>query len=138
MIIRSYVKSDVDEITKLALELHDNYVFNLNNFSSCFVCMENNHIIGFVTYFILYEKAEIIDICVKTEYRKKKIGTKLIEKVIDECYKNCCENITLEVNINNQVALNFYNCFDFKIVARRKNYYNNGTDDAYVMEKKLR
>lgn len=138
MIIRSYVKSDVDEITKLALELHDNYVFNLNNFSSCFVCMENNHIIGFATYFILYEKAEIIDICVKTEYRKKKIGTKLIEKVIDECYKNCCENITLEVNINNQVALNFYNCFDFKIVARRKNYYNNGTDDAYVMEKKLR
>ena len=138
MIIRRYIKSDIDEITKLARNLHVNYTFDLNEFSSCLVCTENDCIIGFITYFILYEKAEIIDIYVKMKYRKKKIGTKLIKKVIDECYKKDCENITLEVDINNQAALDFYYSFDFKIVARRQHYYNNGMDDAYVMEKKLR
>ncbi len=138
MIVRRYTKSDVFGITKLAYNLHDNYVFNLDEFSSCFVCIDKGHVIGFITYSVIYERAEIIDIYIEKEYRRQKIGTKIIKKVIDECYKNNCENITLDVDIYNQAALDFYYSFDFKIVARRQHYYKNSMDDAYVMEKKLR
>lgn len=137
MIIRKYHKKDIEEITNMGLNLHANYKFDLNDFSFCLVCEEDDAIIGFITYSIIYERAEILDIYVSKIHRKEKIGTKLLEKVILECVNKLCENITLEVDINNQVALDFYYSFDFKIVARRKDYYNNGMDDAYVMEKEV-
>lgn len=138
MIIRNYQNNDVGEITKLAVNLHPNYVFSLNEFSSCMVSEEKNKIIGFIVYDIMYDRAEIIDIYVSENHRRKKVGSSLIKKVIDECYKNNCENITLDVDIYNQAALDFYYDFDFKIVARRQHYYKDSMDDAYVMEKKLR
>jgi ribosomal protein S18 acetylase RimI-like enzyme len=45
------------------------------------------------------------------------------------------ENITLEVNINNEYAIRLYEKYKFKKVAIRKAYYN-GTD-GYLMERKM-
>jgi ribosomal-protein-alanine N-acetyltransferase len=138
MKIRTFKDTDVEKVNKLGRKLHDNYVFHLNEFSYCLVCEENNDIIGFVTYMVMYEKAEALDIYVENNFRRKKIGTKLLEMVIDECNKKNCENITLEVNVYNRTALDFYYHFGFEIVARREKYYNDGMDDAYVMERKFR
>ena len=43
------------------------------------------------------------------------------------------KKITLEVNINNTIALNLYKKFNFKEVAIRKGYYNG--IDAILMER---
>lgn len=136
MLIRKYNDKDKDKITKMGKHLHKNYVFSLDTFSSCLVCEDDGDVIGFITYDIMYERAEIIDVYVDKDHRRKKVGAHLIEKVISICTDNKCENITLEVNVNNKVALDFYYYFNFKIASRRKNYFNK-QDDAYVMERKL-
>ena len=138
MLVRKYDKNDVDSINALGKKLHNNYKFHLNVFSSCLVCEEENKIIGFISYSIIYDRAEIIDVYIDDSHRRKKYGSRILEAIINECKKKNCVNITLEVNQLNQPALDFYYKHGFKIVANKVHYYNNGQDDAYVMELELR
>ena len=71
MIVRTYRKQDISYINKLGSQLHDNYKFNLDSFSNCFVCEFEDKILGFVTYSIIYERAEIIDIVINENYRRR-------------------------------------------------------------------
>ena len=134
--IRCYKKEDIKSIEALASLLHVNYKFYLDEFSNCLVYEYNNEIIAFITYSIIYERAEIIDIIVKEDYRNNKIGMKLLNAVINICKDQNCENITLEVKVDNKIAINFYKKFNFRVVSTRKDYYENS--NAFLMEKDLR
>lgn len=134
--IERYSESDKNLIEKLGENLHDNYEFLLDEFSDCIVCRENDTIVGFITYSVIYERAEIIDIYVDDKYRRNKIGSILLEEVIRKIRNNNCENVTLEVNIENKNAIKFYESFGFKKEHIRKNYYKDS--DAYLMKLDLR
>ena len=86
-------------------------------------------------YDLIYERCEIEYIAVKKEYRNKKIASKLLEYVINDCKLNNIVNISLEVNVNNISAINLYKKFSFKIEAIREKYFNN--DDAYLMVREV-
>ena len=43
------------------------------------------------------------------------------------------EQIILEVNTENEAAINLYKKFNFRIIHTRKKYYQTG--DAYIMER---
>ena len=132
--IKDYTNKDILDIEILGKNLHNNYKFSLDTFSKCKVIEINNSIIGFITYSIIYDRAEIIDIIIKEEFRNKGYAKKLIEEVIVELNNNQCKNITLEVNEKNP-AVKFYKKIGFEIVSIRKGYYNG--QDGYLMEKKL-
>lgn len=106
--------------------------YNPINNDYTFVCAYklDNKYVGFVIYTILYENAEIIDLYVSSDYRRRGIAKELLKKVIDN--KNI-KNITLEVNINNKNAIMLYNSVGFKEVSIRKGYYNGV--DAILMLK---
>lgn len=91
----------------------------------------DNEVIGFVSYSVIYERAELNYIGVCEEYRRKGIAQKLFDFVYNDLKKNMVENFSLEVNINNKSAINFYLKNGFEIKSIRKNYYGN--DDAYLM-----
>ncbi len=136
MEIRVYKKEDIPMITSLALKLHDNYVFYLDTYSSCLVLEENGNIIGFISYSIIYDRAEIIDVIIDEKYRDKGYGKKLVSEVITIAFSNNCNNITLEVSILNKVAIRLYENMGFEIVGVRKKYYKD--NDGYLMKKDLR
>lgn len=127
------ITSDIklEELEEIFNEYKENYVPINNEFIHNFVYIKNNQIIGFIIYSLMYENIEIIDFFVKKEYRRKKIGKKLLEEVLKNEYKN----ITLEVNENNIPAINLYNKLGFKKVAVRKNYYKDG--NALLMLKEV-
>jgi ribosomal-protein-alanine N-acetyltransferase len=103
-----------------------------NPFSHYLLYIENDKVIGFLNYYLMYEKIEIANFNVLDNYQNKGIGTKLIKYLIDN-YKNI-ENITLEVRKDNIPALKLYKEFNFKEVAIRKGYYNG--IDGILMERK--
>lgn len=92
-------------------------------FSKFIIYLENNEIVGFLDYSVIYERAEINYIFVVENYRGKKIASKLLEFMIESC--KICENITLEVRKSNIVAISLYKKFGFKEGATREKYYNN-------------
>ena len=106
-----------------------------SKFTQMFAYTEDNKIVGVVLYDLIYERCELIQIEVLENYRNQKIASKLLTYMIEDCRKNHIENITLEVKITNQPAINLYKKFGFKEVAIRKRYYQG--IDAILMEKEM-
>lgn len=134
--IRKYKNEDIVPITLLGKELHDDFKFKLDVFSNCLVLEENERVIGFIIYSVIYDRAEIIDIIIDSKYRLKGYGKKLLDYVIDKIKETGCLNVTLEVACNNLPAIKLYESLGFVVEAKRKNYYDN--TDGYLMMLDLR
>ncbi len=85
---------------------------------------------------LFIKKGHVISIAVLEEYRKKSLGSALMQMALDQFSKNGCEISFLEVRTSNENAINIYKKNGYNITERIKGYYNDG-EDAYVMEKKL-
>ncbi|MBE6152838.1 MAG: GNAT family N-acetyltransferase [Firmicutes bacterium] len=104
-----------------------------NPFTHTMVFLDNQKVVGFIKYDVIYEKVEIIYIFICKHCRNKGIATKLIKSLINKVSDK--ENITLEVRTDNKPAIKLYQNNGFEIIATRKKYYDNC--DGYLMEKKL-
>ena len=105
-----------------------------NPFSHYLLFIESDKIIGFINYYLMYDRIEIADFNVLEEYQNNSIGTKLIKYLIDK-YKGTINNITLEVREDNLKAIHIYEKMGFKKVSIRKNYYNG--IDGILMEREM-
>ncbi len=97
--------------------------------------VENNNVLGFIEYSLIYDRIEIDNIEVLKDHRNNGIGTKLIEYLLKISKEKKLINITLEVRKSNYIAQKLYRKMGFKEVAIRKYYY--GDEDAILMEKKV-
>ena len=102
-----------------------------NPFGNFLVYKKDNIIIGYLYYSLIYDRIEINQIEVLKEERRKKIGSNLLQYLID----NNKNNRTLEVKIDNYPAINLYKKYGFKEVAIRKGYYEG--IDGILMERKI-
>ena len=99
-------------------------ITNENNpYSKYLIYTIDNHVIGFINYYLVYERLEIANFNVLDEYQNKGYGDKLLKYLIKK-YQNNKTNITLEVRKDNDKAIYLYEKNGFKNVAIRKNYYN--------------
>ena len=121
---------DISLLKDLFNEYKDNYDPIINDYTKVYAYKIDNKYVSFIVAQILYENAEIIDIYVTPEYRRKGIAKKLMNTIIDN---KDVKNITLEVNINNKNAILLYNSLGFKEATIRKGYYNG--EDALLMLK---
>ena len=72
-----------------------------------------------------YRCVYIMTIGVLDEYRKMKIGTNLLNKIIDiSLTDNLCLGVYLDVVYYNHIAIKFYEKNNFKKVSTIRNYYN--------------
>lgn len=125
--IREIVSSSI-ELKKFLLENKITIIDN-DPFSKFIVYLENDKIIGILSYSIIYERAEINYIFVLESYRGKKVASKMLDYMIKTC--KICDNITLEVRKSNSIAISLYKKYGFKEVAIRENYYND--EDGILM-----
>ena len=135
--IKKYEEKYYNDVIVLGREISEDYKLVISSVGQCFVYIENDEIVGFILADIFDDRAEIIDVSVLLSHRNKKIADKLVKHIIDLSTKNGCDNITLEVKVNNNAAIKLYKNNDFKIISIRKKYYSNGTIDAYLMSRKL-
>ena len=108
---------------------------NNNPFSNFIFYKLDNNIVGFINYYDLYDRIEIVNFEVLNNYRKKGIGSILLQKVIEIALEKNYNNITLEVNVANNNAISLYEKYGFKNVAIRSKYY--GDNDGILMERKM-
>ena len=107
---------------------------NTNPFSKYLLYLIDEKIVGFINYYLIYERLEIANFNVLETYQNKGIGNRLLEDLINR-YRNNKTNITLEVRSDNEKAIYLYEKYGFIKKAIRKNYYNNA--DGILMEKEL-
>lgn len=93
----------------------------------------DNKIVGYIIFII--EKNEIghiISLAVHPNYRRRKIGYKLISSAIKFLKMLDIKTIKLEVRVSNIPAINLYEKIGFKKIRILKKYYKDG-EDGYQM-----
>ena len=111
------------------------YVIKENKFERCFVYLLNEKIIGFIDFSDIYDRLELNYIWVDPSLRGKGYSNDLMSYMFDYCFSNNnINNITLEVAICNDTAINLYKKYGFKKVALRKNYYDGIDAILMIME----
>jgi ribosomal-protein-alanine N-acetyltransferase len=108
---------------------------NTNPYANYYVMEEDGQIIAYVGLWVIYEKAQITTIAVKSNYRGLKYSKVLMNFVDNLCVKNNVDQISLEVRVSNIKAINLYEGFGFKMSGIRKDYYQDNHEDAYLMVK---
>lgn len=109
----------------------------LENSNSYFLVAKlEKEIIGFAGLKQILEEADIMNIVVKKTFRNQRVGSILLDALINLAKELHLTNITLEVHEENLPALHLYEKFGFEKKGIRKNYYPNHKN-AILMAKKL-
>ena len=106
---------------------------NENEFSRNVLLIENNNLVGYINYWIIFDQATINKVFVIEEKRKLGYGQKLIDYVVEDVKNNNCIVVTLEVRVSNKSAIKLYEKNSFKTVVRKKEYYSDKEDAFYMV-----
>ena len=106
-----------------------------NNLSRYFIALVDGIRAGYVGSWLTEPNAEILNLFVSEQYRGYKLGTLLMNEVIEVCVKENIEFLTLEVRPSNDYAIKMYEDLGFTVSHRRKKYYGNGEDALFMVLK---
>ena len=123
--------SDINLVLPFIKNYFPHFSYDNNPYEKMLVYKDEDNIIGFISYSIIYERAELNYIVTDFKYRRCGIAQKLFDYSLNDLKNNMVENFSLEVNVNNKNAISFYLKNGFEIKATRSNYYEDG--DAYLM-----
>ena len=87
------------------------------------VADEQGTIAGFASFRVVDTEAELLNIAVHPQQRRKGCGSLLIEHILNEAARLGVERVFLEVRVSNQAALLLYERFGFRQIGRRRGYY---------------
>ena len=83
-------------------------------------------VVGYLMGKKVLDEFHLHNIAVHSDYKRKKIGSFLINHLIEILLKQKIQLIFLEVSAHNYPAIKFYNKFGFKINGYRNDYYSKG------------
>lgn len=99
------------------------------------VAKENDTVIGYVGAWGVLGEADITNVCVHPEHRKKGVGEALISQLVELGEKDNIDTFFLEVRESNYAAIALYEKMGFKNIGTRKNFYERPVENAIVMGK---
>ena len=99
--------------------------------ASYFVARENDEIIGYGGVWLVAGEGQITNIAVHPDHRKKHIGSKLLECILEECRDSF--QIILEVRESNIPAICLYEKYGFIKAGIRKRFYHSPEEDGITM-----
>ena len=114
------------------------YDFIENPFSIIYLYYVDDKLVGYLDYWVTFDSATIFRIGVDQNIQRKGIGSKLMQKMIDDIKENYGDVffISLEVRKSNLKAQGLYSKFDFFSYTTKQNYYEDG-EDAILMGRNM-
>jgi ribosomal-protein-alanine N-acetyltransferase len=90
-------------------------------------------LLGYAGFWLLVDEAHICTIAVHPQWQGRGLGELLLVSLFEQGMLLGAQRATLEVRVSNSTALKLYLKYDFEIVSRRKRYYTDNNEDAYIM-----
>ncbi|MBQ3020036.1 MAG: ribosomal protein S18-alanine N-acetyltransferase [Clostridia bacterium] len=139
--IRAWEEKDLPKIAELERECfsdpwNEQALFSSFTlpFSHCFLIEDKGQVCGYCILSVLFEDAEVLNIAVSKEYRKKGYGGLLMENMLERARALGATQCFLEVRESNAAAIALYTKYGFLQYGIRKNYYEDG-ENALTMKK---
>lgn len=104
-----------------------------NKIAHYFIARDGERIVGYAGFWKVCGEGDITNIAVDATYRRKHIGSRLIEEMIKSAYEMRLELLTLEVRRSNKAAQGLYEKYGFEVLGERKGYYSDNREDAIIM-----
>lgn len=98
-----------------------------------FCAIRGTKVVGYIGYWGVLDEAQIYNVAVLEEERRKGIGERMLEHLLKEGRKDGREVFLLEVRVSNEKAIKLYQKFGFLIDGKRPNFYENPKEDAFLM-----
>ncbi|SHI04275.1 ribosomal-protein-alanine N-acetyltransferase [Sporobacter termitidis DSM 10068] len=93
----------------------------------------DNDIAGFCILRRAADEAELYQIAVRDDCRRRGVGGALLGAALEYCRLHRVVSVYLEVRRSNDAAIRLYKKYGFKNEGRRKNYYSSPVEDAVIM-----
>jgi len=99
------------------------------------VCAEGGEVLGYAGLWILPPEAQITTIAVRPDRVRAGLGRTLLDHLHATAAGKGCSTASLEVSALNEAALALYGKAGYRIVGRRPNYYNDGSDALLMVRR---
>ena len=103
----------------------------------CVVCFENDALASYCTVTTVLDEAQIINVATDTCFKRMGYAKDVLKRFFSECKDKNIRSISLEVRESNIPAINLYEELGFVIAGKRKDFYKNPRENAFVMIKNL-
>ena len=147
LIIRRMSDSDLQQVCEIERQCFtapwsiDSFRYELSNrMTILLVASLKDNIVGYICLRTIVDVTHLLNIAVHPKFRKRGIGTRLLERALEELKASEYGSrfLTLEVRESNVPAINLYKKFGFETIGRRKDYYHSPREDAILMGRDIR
>lgn len=98
------------------------------------VAEHGERVVGFMIYELHKTRLHVLNFAVAPEYRRMEVGEQMIEKLVSKLSSQRRTRISLEVRETNLNAQLFFKEHGFRATAVLRDFYDDSTEDAYVMQ----
>ena len=104
-----------------------------NRLASYLVARVEGEIVAYGGIWLMVDEAHVTTVAVDPDWRRQKIGARLMLALLDVALARGAREATLEVRLSNLAARRMYEAFGFRPVGLRPRYYSDNNEDALIM-----
>ncbi len=143
--VRWMIRRDMQEVLAIEAESFE-FPWSEEEFIRCLrqrncigmVAELNDQIVGYMIYELHKNRLHVLNFAVDATGRRQGVGAKMIAKLIGKLSPQRRSRILLEVRETNLAAQLFFRAQGFRAVSVLRDFYDDTTEDAYVMQYRYR
>lgn len=142
--IRWMIRRDMNEVLEIESQSFE-YPWSEEDFIRCLserncigmVAEHDDRIAGFMIYEIQNTRLHLLNLAVHQSMRRAGVGRQMIDKLASKLVHRRRRQILLEVRETNLAAQMFFRSLDFRAISLLRDFYEDTTEDAYLMQYKM-
>ncbi len=98
----------------------------------------DERVVGFMIYELHKNQLHVLNFAVRPDARRRGVGMQMVNKLVGKLSQQRRNRVVLEIRETNLAAQLFFRNADFRAVSVLRDYYDDTTEDAYVMQYRFR
>lgn len=90
-------------------------------------------VVGFMIYELHKTRLHVLNFAVNPDFRRRSVGQAMMNKLVSKLWQHR-NRILLECRESNLVALSFFRACGFRAISVLRDFYDDTTEDAYLMQ----
>ena len=139
--VRWLIKRDYPEVLEIEKACFD-YPWDQDDFQNCLrtrntigmVAEYNERVIGYIVFESYKHKFRVVNLAVHPDFRRKKIGRGLVEKVFGKLSRKRRSRVITEVRESNLAAQLFFRSIGFAAIEILRDFEKDTGEDSYLFE----
>jgi ribosomal-protein-alanine N-acetyltransferase len=101
------------------------------------VAEHEDQVVGFMIYELHKTRLHLLNFAVHPDFKRQHVGTEMVNKLVGKLSKERLTRVLLEVGERNLPAQLFFRSLGFRAISVLRNFYEEPSEDAYLMEFEL-